>query len=120
MRTHSIEAHVNMSSFESLSASHRFKFKNRGTTKPSHDVDLYVYQVRSRRSLPIKSLRVHKNGSKCQKLRVSLRYAYFDPALRAGSKSAPLQTNIQGVTKVLRIFFERLYLSQYFEFYNAV
>src|SRR5699024_2125139 len=92
-----------MSSFESLSASHRFKFKNRGTTKPSHDVDLYVYQVRSRRSLPIKSLRVHKNGSKCQKLRVSLRYAYFDPALRAGSKSAPLQTNIMRFEKYKKL-----------------
>src|SRR5699024_3164565 len=59
-----------MSSFESLSASHRFKFKNRGTTKPSHDVYLYVCQVRSLRSLRIKSLSSHKKGSKCQKLRV--------------------------------------------------
>src|SRR5699024_3766947 len=44
--------------------------KNRGTTKPSHDVYLYVYQVRSLRSLPIKSYRVPKKASKCQKLRV--------------------------------------------------
>src|SRR5699024_11521452 len=84
-----------MSSFESLSASHRFKFKNRGSYRPSHEVDLYVYQVRSLRSPQIKSLRPYKKGSKCQKLRVSLRYADFDPALRAGSKSAPLQTITQ-------------------------
>ena len=40
MRAHSIDTHVNISTLKSPSAFHRFKFKNRGTTKPKLEVDL--------------------------------------------------------------------------------